>query len=92
MRIVIDLQGAQTENRSRGIGRYSLSLAKALVRNRGRHEIIVVLSGLFPDTIEPIRTAFNGLLPQSNIRIWYAPGFVRDCPAARCAEDGDTTG
>ena len=40
MRIVIDLQGAQTENRFRGIGRYSLSLAQAIVRNRGDHEII----------------------------------------------------
>jgi hypothetical protein len=33
MRIVIDLQGAQGSNAKRGIGRYSLSLAKAIVRN-----------------------------------------------------------
>jgi len=37
MRIVIDLQGAQGINRQRGIGRYTLSLAKAIVRNRGKH-------------------------------------------------------
>jgi FkbM family methyltransferase len=76
MRIVIDLQGAQTESRFRGIGRYTLSLAQAIVRNRGEHEIILALSGLFPDTIEPIRAAFDGLLPQENIRVWYAPGPV----------------
>ena len=46
MRIVIDLQGAQTDSRFRGIGRYSLSLAKAMVRNRGEHEIIIALSAL----------------------------------------------
>jgi len=30
------------------------------------------LSGLFPETIEPIRAAFNGILPQENIRVWHA--------------------
>ena len=78
MRIVIDMQGAQTESRFRGIGRYTLSLAQAIVRNRGEHEIMLALSGFFPDTIEPIRAAFDGLLPQENIRVWYAPGPVRE--------------
>lgn len=77
MRIVIDLQGAQTESRFRGIGRYTLSLAKAIVRSRGEHEVILALNGLFPDTIEPIRAAFDGLLSQENIVVWYAPGPVR---------------
>jgi glycosyltransferase involved in cell wall biosynthesis len=77
MRIVIDLQAAQTESRFRGIGRYSLSLAKAMVRNCGDHEIIITLSGLFPDTIEPIRAEFENLLPQENIRVWYALGPVK---------------
>jgi glycosyltransferase involved in cell wall biosynthesis len=70
------MQGAQTESRFRGIGRYTMSFAQALVRNRGEHEIILALSGLFPDTIEPIREAFEGLLPQKNIRVWYALGPV----------------
>ncbi|HOK58255.1 MAG TPA: glycosyltransferase [Methanothrix sp.] len=78
MRIVIDLQGAQTQSRFRGIGRYSLSIAKAIARNRGDHEIFIALNGLFPETIEPIRAAFDGLLPQENIRVWYAPGPVRE--------------
>ena len=51
MRVVVDMQGGQTESRFRGIGRYTMSLAKAIVRNRGEHEIILALSGLFPDTI-----------------------------------------
>jgi glycosyltransferase involved in cell wall biosynthesis len=78
MRIVIDMQGAQTESRFRGIGRYTMSFVKAVIRNRGDHEIILALSGLFPETIEPIRAAFEGLLPQENIRVWYAPGPVRE--------------
>lgn len=76
MRIVIDLQGAQNNSRDRGIGRYSLSMAKAMVRNGGTHELIIALNGMFPETIEPIRAAFDELLPQKNIRIWHAVGPV----------------
>ncbi|PRD98004.1 glycosyltransferase [Burkholderia ambifaria] len=77
MRIVIDMQGAQTESRFRGIGRYSLSLALALARNAGDHEVYLALSGLFPETIGPIREAFRGLVPQERIRVWQAPGPMR---------------
>ena len=44
MRIVIDMQGAQsTGSRNRGIGRYTLSLAQAVARNRGGHELALRL-------------------------------------------------
>jgi len=76
MRLVIDMQGAQAVNRFRGIGRYTMSFSKAIARLRGEHEIILALNGLFPDTIEPIRATFDGLLPQENIRVWDAPGPV----------------
>jgi len=70
MRIVLDMQGAQSESRYRGIGRYSLALAKGIVRNRGKHEIILVLNGMFAHTIEPLRAEFEDLLPTENIRVW----------------------
>lgn len=77
MRIVVDLQGAQSVgSRNRGIGRYSIALAKALVRNKGEHEIILVLNGLFPETIDSIRFDFASLLPQSSILVWTTPGPV----------------
>lgn len=78
MKIVIDMQGAQTISRFRGIGRYTMSLAKAIARNKGEHEVILALNGLFPESIESIRAEFYGLLPQENIRVWYAPGPVAD--------------
>jgi len=56
MRIVLDMQGAQTESRLRGIERYTISLAEAIVKNRGEHEIILVLNGLFTKTVDLIRT------------------------------------
>lgn len=77
MRIVIDMQGAQTESRFRGIGRYALSLALAIARNAGHHDVLLALSGRFPETIEPIRAAFRGVLPRENIRVWQAPGPLR---------------
>lgn len=77
MRIVIDMQGAQSSgSRHRGIGRYTLSFAKAIVRNRGDHEIFLALNGSFSESIEAIRSDFEGMLPQENIRVWFAPGPV----------------
>lgn len=77
MRIIIDLQGAQSPgSRYRGIGRYSLNLSRSLVQQMGDNEILVALAGFFPETIEPIRAAFEGLLPPENIVVWEAPGPV----------------
>jgi len=73
MRIVLDLQGCQSVSRFRGIGRYSLALAKAIVRNAGEHEIWIVLSNLFPDSIEEIRASFEGLLPSDRIATFSVP-------------------
>jgi glycosyltransferase involved in cell wall biosynthesis len=82
MRVVIDLQGAQASNKSRGIGRYALSLAQALVRHRDEQDVVIVLNGLFPDTIGPIRAAFRGLLPTHKVLVWNAPGPVADMVSA----------
>lgn len=84
MRIVIDMQGTQTESRFRGIGRYTMSFVQAVVRNRGEHDVVLVLNGMFPDTIEPIRTEFDGILPSENIRVWYA-----EAPVAEINQDND---
>lgn len=72
MRIVVDMQGAQsTGSRDRGIGRYTISLVKAMVRQRSNHDIVLVLNGAFPETIESIRAAFCDILPQEKIHVWY---------------------
>lgn len=77
MRIVIDLQGAQsTGSRNRGIGRYSLSLAQAIVRNAALHDIVIVLNGMFPESIDEIKVAFSNLLPATSIHVWCYEGSV----------------
>ena len=78
MRIVIDMQGAQTASRLRGIGRYTMALTQAIVRNRAEHDIILALSGQFPESIEAIRSGFKELLPSQNIRTWHAPTPLRE--------------
>ncbi|HEX7645393.1 MAG TPA: glycosyltransferase [Burkholderiaceae bacterium] len=78
MRIVIDMQGAQTSSRLRGIGRYTWSLIEAMVRNRGEHEIVLALSGLLHDSVEPIRSQFAPLIGRDNIQVWDAPGPTQE--------------
>ena len=78
MRIVIDLQGAQGSNRTRGIGRYSLALAQAMARNPAGHEIVVALNGSLEDTVGPLRDAFEALVAPENVCVW--PG-LRDVSA-----------
>lgn len=75
MRIVIDLQGAQAENRKRGIGRYCLSLTRAIAAQR-KHEVIVVLSDAFGESIDELRRALADVVAPQNIRVWHSPGEV----------------
>ena len=71
MRIVIDLQGAQNNSRNRGIGRYSLSLTKAIARvSTDSHEIIILLNGAFSDSIYDVYNELEGLVPKDNIKIF----------------------
>ncbi len=72
MRILIDLQGAQATHHQRGIGRYSLSLALAMVRQRGMHEIHLLLNAHFAQSIQEIQSAFAGHLPEAHIHLWRA--------------------
>lgn len=74
MRLAIDMQGAQSSvNRNRGIGRYTNSLVRAMVQQRGDNEVYLILNGTFSDTIEPILADFAEILPIKNIRVWGVP-------------------
>jgi O-antigen biosynthesis alpha-1,2-mannosyltransferase len=77
MRIVIDLQGAQTESRFRGIGRYTLSLVEAILRNNNNtHEILLILNSGFSESILQIKNIFKNLLPKSNFLIFDVPKLI----------------
>jgi glycosyltransferase involved in cell wall biosynthesis len=88
LRIVIDLEAAQSPlSRNRGIGRYSIALAKAMLRQKGRHEILVAFNGAYADTVGEVRRAFEGLLPQSSILVWHPaqPPQMAGSPGHRAA-------
>ena len=91
MRIVIDLQGAQSESRFRGIGRYSLALALGVARNAGDHEVWLVLNAALGAAIEDLRQAFAGLVPPERIRTFDTAGQSAEVepansPRARAGE------
>lgn len=74
MHLLIDLQGAQTESRKRGIGRYALALTKALIRTARGHRITILLSGLFPETVPDVEAELSSLLPRESVLVFAAPG------------------
>lgn len=72
------MQGAQTESRFRGIGRYSLSLALAIAKEAKEHDVLLALNGMLPESINVIREAFSGTLPLENIRVWNSLSPTRE--------------
>ena len=76
MKILLDVQGVQTEARYRGIGNYTRQLATALCRNISTEdEIHILLNGTHPDlenTIQ-VRKYFSKFVPKENIHNWYSP-------------------
>ncbi len=75
MRIILDLQGAQNASRFRGIGRYTLSLARQMVLSGGdRHEFHLLLNANLPEALPELENAFDGLLPRSRLHVIGLPG------------------
>jgi len=78
IRLLIDLQSCQSASRLRGIGRYSSSLARAIAETAGNHEVWLLLSDRFPETIGPIRRAFADLIPSDRIVVFDVPGPIAE--------------
>ena len=80
MHIVLDLSALQGESRFRGIGRYSLSLARAIATEakHRKHRISLVMSDIFPKSVPVIREAFEGVVDQSNISIFATAGHTAE--------------
>ncbi|NTI17590.1 glycosyltransferase [Agrobacterium rhizogenes] len=68
--ILIDLQGAQTESRLRGIGRYTIALTLAMIRESRDHDIHILLSKAFPETIIELRCILEEHLPDEKIHFF----------------------
>lgn len=73
MKIVVDLQGIQNESRYRGIGRYSIAFVKALIRHRRDHEIVLLLSDLFPESLQEVKALLVDEAEICALKVW--PGI-----------------
>lgn len=73
MRILVDLQACQSASRRRGIGRYSLALADALVAIAGPHEVSLLLNASFPSAIDDLRAHFASAIPRERIHTFATP-------------------
>lgn len=73
MRVVLDMQGAQTASLERGIGRYTLDFVRALAQRPDELDLILLLNGAFGHTVQPITRAFEDLLPSNRICVWQPP-------------------
>ena len=70
MRLVIDMQGAQTASRFRGIGRYTLSLVRQLIQLADQHEVILFINGSLADGADALIAEFRGQLPRGQIVVF----------------------
>lgn len=73
MRIVIDMTLAETSEQA---CLYAIKFAKDLVIKRADHQIILVLSDLYQNVVDSVRSAFEGILPKDNICIWCFPSCM----------------
>lgn len=80
MHIVLDLQACQSpESGRRGIGRYSLSLAKAIAARPRGHRVSILLNSAMPERLGFLRAQFQPYLPDNDIIIWRGlakTGFI----------------
>ena len=76
MKIVIDLQSLQTASRSRGIGRYSLALARAMITEGKKHEFNIILNHNLPDSVVLVKKAFKDILNPDKILTFSVPRAV----------------
>ena len=76
MRVVLDIQAfpapAARHNR---VDHYGASLARAMIRHSGNHDIQVVVNHLCEDAIEELQNKFPDLVRSANFRIWQLPFF-----------------
>jgi glycosyltransferase involved in cell wall biosynthesis len=71
MKIALDMQSRQTTgSRERGIGRYSLSLAKAMLHQGQSHEFSILLNGVFDRTVEQVRADFDAAADDPRIQVY----------------------
>jgi len=73
MKILIDIQGMQGLGSNRGIGRYTYAFTKHFIKQTSeKHEIYLLINGLFKHTAKKVQDQFKTLLSQDRFIIFDA--------------------
>ncbi|WP_458071334.1 glycosyltransferase [Rhodanobacter sp. BL-MT-08] len=87
MKIVLDLQGAQSNSRHRGIGRYTVSMAKAFAEEAAHHQLWLLLNGRDDETSLGLIEQFEAFIPRQRMVINELPaGIAGFHPGSRPAQ------
>lgn len=71
MKLVIDLQACQSpDGRIRGVGRYCMSLARAMATDPRGHEVWLAVNGAMPESVIQIRDMFEDVIPRHRVVAW----------------------
>lgn len=71
MRIVIDMQACQNGSRFRGIGRYTIGLVTALLKNENNnHEFILLFNGMFNSDLSKLINYFSKYISPNQMHTW----------------------
>lgn len=81
MRILIDLQSAQTKASGyRGVGRYSRAIVKGFIKSIEKNdEVYIALNGFFRDSCRELKDEFMDYIPEDHIKVW---NWYPDIPPA----------
>lgn len=82
MKLLIDLQGAQTGSRYRGIGRQARALAFSLIEAAGAHDVHILLNAGLKDGLDELRQDFLKVLPADHIKTFAIPGVLKEWDSA----------
>jgi len=86
MKILLDMEPLQTASAFRGIGRYSLSLLKSLLKeNRKKHDIHLLFNGKDADSEHTVRRSLDSTVAQPQMHFWPNP-LRSGCPDMNYAD------
>ena len=87
MKIVVDLQCCQTSAKDRGIGRYTSSLTKAVVKLGSRHDFLFLLNYKYLSESKQIIKEISDIGNAGDIIYYDYPSLVSDRPQREMREE-----